>query len=131
VFIYDWERHPLFGAAAGAVLDAVEAGALVAVASTLLLAELLVGPYRAGRPDAVDLYVRRLTAFPNLTLVPPDVAVCRAAAQLRGATPRLRLADAIHLATALESGATAFVTNDLDLRRVGQLAVVRLSELRI
>jgi predicted nucleic acid-binding protein len=130
VFIYDWEQHPLFGTAAGAVLVAVETGALTAVASTLLLAELLVGPYRAGRPRAADAYARRLTAFPNLRLVPPDVVVCRAAARLRGATPGLRLADAVHVATALESGATAFVTNDLDLRRLGGLEVIRLSELR-
>jgi predicted nucleic acid-binding protein len=76
-----------------------------------------------------DTYQRQLTAFPNLRLVPADAAICRTAARLRAAQRSLRLPDAIHLATALEQGATAFVTNDRDLRPPPGLEVIRISTL--
>jgi predicted nucleic acid-binding protein len=128
LFIYDWERHPTLGDTAHAVLIAIEAGQLRAVASTLLLAELLVGPLRAGRADVALHYRRRLTAYPNLSLVAPDADVCVAAARLRAAAPRLRLPDALHVATALGGAATAFVTNDVDLPAGLGLAILQLSE---
>jgi predicted nucleic acid-binding protein len=56
-----------------------------------------------------------LVHFPHLTLADVTRDVVRRAAQLR-ARYRLRLADALQVAMALVHGATAFVTNDRQLR---------------
>ena len=104
-------------------------GQVRGVASTLVLAELLVLPFAKGDRVTVDRYVRRLSTFPNLRLVAPDVAICRTAARLRAERRALRLPDAIHLATAIESKASAFVTNDRDLGEVRELTVLRISAL--
>jgi predicted nucleic acid-binding protein len=48
VWIYSLESHPQFGQAARAVLRHVEGGAVGGVASTLVLAELLVLPFAAA-----------------------------------------------------------------------------------
>jgi predicted nucleic acid-binding protein len=129
LFIYAFERHPTFGALSRDLLRAIADGRLVAVASTLVLAEVLVAPFKAGRAELVDGYTARLTAMPNLRLLEPGVAICRTAARLRAERPSLRLPDALHLATAIEGGATGFVTNDRDLRSAPELAIVRLSDL--
>ena len=127
--IYDWEYHPVFGDAAHAVTRAITEGHLRAMASTLLLAELLTGPLRIGRAERARQYREWLVGFPNLSLVAPDAEICTRAAQLRAMAPRLRLPDAIHVATALAAGATAFVTNDFDIRADLGIAIVQLSDL--
>ena len=129
VFIYAWEGHPTFAPIADRILGDVLDGALSAVSSTLLLAEMLVQPYGLGRDDLARAYSERLVRYPNLRLVQPDVPVCRLAAELRARHPRLKLMDAVHLATAVAAGATAFVTNDRDLPTGLPIRVLQLSDL--
>jgi predicted nucleic acid-binding protein len=129
VFIYALERKSPFALAAEAVLHAVIEGHPTAAISKLVLAELLVVPYRAQRPDVASKYVHYLESYPNLTLVAPGVEICRTAARLRGEVSALKLPDAIHLATAVASGATAFVTNDARLPAAKDLPVLLLSDL--
>lgn len=128
LFIYDWENHSVFGGIAHQILSAVESGALRGVVSTLLFAELLVVPMRAGREDLVARYLDRLVNFPNLTITAPGPEICLVAARVRATMPRVRLADAIHIATATHSGATAFITNDLGIESEVGLAIVHLSD---
>ena len=94
----------------------------------LTLAELLTGALREGRRDVADAYAVLTLSLPNLAVLPVDARVARRAAELR-AHCRLRLPDALHIATALRFGAGAFVTNDRRLNRVRELAVVILSDL--
>jgi predicted nucleic acid-binding protein len=54
--------------------------------------------------------------------------VAARAAELR-ARYRLKLADALQLALALQAGCEAFLTNDLALRRVAELRVLVLDDL--
>ncbi len=58
-----------------------------------------------------------LEGLPNALFVPPSVSIAKVAARLR-AVHKLRTPDALLIATALEEGATAFLTNDERLRRV-------------
>jgi predicted nucleic acid-binding protein len=129
VVIYALERNPRFARPAEAVLRAVLEGRLTAVASTLLVAELLVMPYRQGRLDVADRYVDYLEHYPNLTLVAPGISLCRVAAELRGGREGLKLPDALHLATAIEGGASAFVTNDGGIPSVPGVSRLLLSDL--
>ena len=83
LFIHAFERHAVFGERSAAILRSIEVRRPSVVASTLLIAELLVAPFTTGRLELVDDYVDRLSVLPNLRLIPPDVAICRTAARLR------------------------------------------------
>jgi len=74
------------------------------VGSTLLLTEVLV-PRTDGRADEIGRLLERL----DLRTV--DRRIAEAAAILRGKY-RLKTADAVHLATALDAGADRFITNN-------------------
>jgi predicted nucleic acid-binding protein len=56
-----------------------------------------------------------------------DRPAARRAAQLR-AEHRLRPADALQVAACLEQGATAFLSNDRELRRISDLHVWMLKD---
>jgi predicted nucleic acid-binding protein len=65
--------------------------------------------------------------FIQLRLVEISYPVARRAAELR-AIHNLRLPDAFQLASAIEHGATHFVTNDARLKRVGEIRVLVLED---
>ena len=111
VLIYHLEGHEQFGPPSGEVLTYIQDGRCQAVLSTFALLELQVGPYRGEAGDLADRYYAALTALPNVRWVPLTYQLADRAAQVRAqhdiATP-----NAIHLATAIDAGATLFVTND-------------------
>ncbi|WP_163540904.1 type II toxin-antitoxin system VapC family toxin [Occultella kanbiaonis] len=80
----------------------------VGVGSVLLLPEVLSKPVREGNSREVGFLQGLLR---RLELRPVDAATAELAAIL-GATYGLRAADAIHLATAIASGADRFLTNN-------------------
>jgi predicted nucleic acid-binding protein len=89
--------------------------------------ELTVRPWQVQQAEAARRYEALLVHFPHLALVDVTRDIARRAAQLR-ARFRLRPADALQVATALISDATAFVTNDQDLDRLSPLLDVILLE---
>jgi len=64
----------------------------------------------------------------NVQLIPVSSAIAQAAATIR-ATYNLRTPDAIQIATAIEAGASFFVTNDPIFKRVPSIDVIVLDEL--
>jgi predicted nucleic acid-binding protein len=92
------------------------------------MTELLVMPFRSGRPDAVDEMFSTAIQVPNIEWLSPSLGIAERAARAR-ATYQLRTLDAIQLATALTAGATGFVTNDKDFRRVTDIDVLMLDDL--
>jgi len=113
VLIYYLEMYKTFGRSARAVIARLFKGLNEAVVSTVALSEVLVVPYREAR-ELADRYYCLLQRVPNLRWIPVTVDIADLAAELR-AKRRLGTPDAIHLATAIEAGATLFVTNDRDL----------------
>lgn len=111
VFSYHLADHPRYAALTTAVLEAVERGQLVGLTTTVTVAEILTVPARAGDRQALQDYEIYLTQFPNLHIVPLDVALAREAALVRGETG-LRTPDAIQVAAARLAGADAILTND-------------------
>jgi predicted nucleic acid-binding protein len=85
--------------------------------------KLTVRPWQLERPEVARAYEEALERFPNLVIADVTRAVSGQAARLR-ARHALRPADALHIATALVHGATAFVTNDRDLGRLDDLDIV-------
>ncbi len=125
LFIYVFEGSGQEAALVGELLDAISAGGLTAVLSTLAVAEVLTGPVRAGDTALAERYREELSSIAGLDLVPLTVPIAADAATLRGLR-RASLADAVHLATARAAGATAFVTNDRSLRSTAKLEVIYL-----
>ena len=117
IFIYHLEGHPRYQPLTQEVLAGIQAGRQTAITSTVTVMELTVRPWQVGRPAVAREYEVLLVHFPHLTLADVTRDVARRAAQLR-ARYRLRPADALQVATALVHGATAFVTNDRQLRRL-------------
>lgn len=124
-FVYHFEAHPDFLPATRTLFERIERGEITAVASTLVLAEVLVVPMRSGATGLVAAYRTVLTTFPNLTLVPIDPMVAEKAAEPR-ARHGLRTPDAIHVASAIITGVNAFITADRALRRVTELEIIVL-----
>jgi len=127
VWIYHFELHPQFGAAATQVIERLEDGKFRGIASELTLLELTVRPLQLGRQDAADDYETLLSYFPNLDLLPISREILMEAAALR-ASHRLRTPDAIQIATGIHAGATLAITNDEAWRRVHAIESMILAE---
>ena len=113
-FIYVLESHPQFSDTFVGMFEAAARGSLTLALSTITLAEVLTGPFRAGQTALAKRYEKALSQY---RLVEVSAPIAALAAQLR-AQYRLKLPDAIQLATALDIGATAFVTHDRDFSQV-------------
>jgi predicted nucleic acid-binding protein len=125
LFVYHFEGNERFGPAAGRLLAAAEGGRCRLVVSVLARMEVLVVPKRYGREDLCQRYRDLFDAFPNLTVLPIGPEITEIAAGLR-ATHNLRTPDALHLATAIQAGAKAFVSEDRRIPGVEGMEVVRL-----
>jgi predicted nucleic acid-binding protein len=113
-FIYVLEDHPEFADQFAGLFALADAGEVRIALSTITLAEVLTGPLKAGRTALAKRYEKALSQY---VLVPVSPAIAALAAQLR-ADYRLRLPDAIQLASALDIGASALVTHDRDFSKV-------------
>lgn len=95
--------------ASAALARALRRGDQLAMAASAF-AECLVGPHRRG-PRAVAV-VNDLFARLPIEIVDLDAGVARAAAALRARHTRLRLPDALVIATAIERSANELITAD-------------------
>lgn len=129
VWIYHFEGSAAHGQAADRVLEAVSRGRVEAVASELVFLELLVAPLKKGAQDVADELELALSHFPNLRLVPVTRTVLMRAAEIR-AQYGLRTPDSIMLATAIESGASLAITNDDGWRKVREVEILLLRDLK-
>ena len=112
--IYVLEDHPQFAPRFVGLFEAEAAGNVEILISAITLSEVLAGPFQAGQEALAQRYATALQAF---TVIPVDNEIAVSAARLRSRY-RLKLPDAIQLATVLESGAHALVTNDNDFSAV-------------
>ena len=110
------------------VVTIVDETDLVAYSSVLTLAEVLVLPLRQGDQRLVQAYQEVLLTGDDyeLVVITPEVAV--KAAEIR-ARYGLGTPDSVHLATALETGCDAFLTNDADFKRIRDIPILLLDEL--
>lgn len=70
-----------------------------------------------------------LMGYPNLDILDVTREIARRAAEMR-ARHRLRAIDGLQVATAIQAGATAFLTNDQCLRRVDEIPVLLIDDFR-
>jgi predicted nucleic acid-binding protein len=123
-FIYLLEDHPVFGDKSQRLFAALEGGVFRAVTSVLTLTEIMTGPFKLGENELAAEYARLLETFPGLQLQNIDRSIARQAAMFR--STGIRAPDALHLATAVQRGASVFVTSDKRLIRVQGVTVALL-----
>ncbi len=125
--IYHVERHPAYVGRTRPIFQAIDAGTVEAVTSSITLVECLVVPLR--RQDAVLATRFRdvITAGVNTRFVGVD-RVAEQAAELRAGLG-FGLADAFQVACAVGAGVDAFVTNDKKLLRAPGIRVLVLDDL--
>lgn len=126
-FIYHFEENKRYFPLTQKLFRSVEKGEARGVASVIALTEVLFYPLSRGRKSLVELYQLVFTTFPNLDLIDVDSTVAQGAAALR-AEYDLSIPDALHIASAINQGATAFITNDLHLKKVKELEVILLDD---
>jgi predicted nucleic acid-binding protein len=125
IFVYFIEEHPVYLPLVGPLFEAIDAGELEAVTSSLTLLEVLVIPFRFGNAALIDRYETLLTKSRGLRLVDLDRDFLRAVAQVRAAT-RAKTPDAMQLAAAVAAGCPAFLTNDDRIPNLPGLRVLQL-----
>ncbi len=113
--------------AAALLIDEIEAGRIEAVLSTVGVVEILTGPARSGEVAAFEILADELRSL-RLEIVGLGPSIAEDAAWVRG-RGQSDLGDSIHIATARAAGATAFVTNDRDIRSTNTLEVIYLDDL--
>ncbi len=128
VIIYFIEENPAYLPVLIPLFERIDSGVVKAFSSFITLTEVLTKPFEVGRMDLVEEYRDRLLGNPGFTLFPVEKAVSERTAYLR-AHYRLRTPDAIQIATALEHGAQAFLTNDDRLSGVREIEIVTLRKL--
>ena len=118
--IYVLEDHPQFGPRFAPLFAAHAAGRLRFAVTTITVAEVLVGPLRAGDDALAQRYRVILESWRPIAL---DLEIAASAARLR-ASLRLGLADAVQAASALAINAAALVTHDRDFSRLRSLRII-------
>lgn len=128
IFIFQLERNPKYFDLANKVFMWVEKLNGKAFTSTITMLELLVAPYRERNIEKVNQIYAILATFPNLEWVTPTLGVADLAARLR-AKYNLKTPDSIQLASALESRASGFITNDKIYKKVTEIEIMIFDEL--
>jgi predicted nucleic acid-binding protein len=128
VWIYEFEFHPNFGPVTRMLFrDGFGTGVCRAACSLLVLGEVLVKPLTDSRTDLADRYRLALSPNPYLMVWPIGHDVIETAASLR-AKYRIKMIDAIHVASAVVNHADFFVTNDEGLRRITEVRILILAD---
>ena len=115
--LYLMENDERYEAPLDRFFSAMDEGRFRVIASTIVLAEVLVKPYRLEQWEIAKKYELIFEGIPHLSQLPVDRKIARTAAKLRAAHSLLT-PDAVHLATAVTSEADFFLTNDRDFKKV-------------
>lgn len=95
--------------------------------SSLLLTELLVGPFRAGQSNIAKDWLTYFKINKNLDIVDLTPTIAVDAAFLR-AKYNIKTPDSIHLASAMQNQKSIFLTNDSDLKKIKEVNVVCIED---
>ncbi|NEQ37270.1 MAG: type II toxin-antitoxin system VapC family toxin [Okeania sp. SIO3I5] len=128
--IYYVENHPNYYGLTQVIFDGIDEGLLLGVTSPISLSECLVYPYKLGLIALVQDFIDLIVDGDNINFIIIDEDIGKLAAQMR-ARYNLSLPDALQIATAIQSNCDAFLTNDLQLKRVNELSILVINELTL
>lgn len=118
--IYFLEGHQKFGPRFHRLFEEHSKGGVRFAVSTITIAEVLTGPLTASDEALVRRYRSLLESWQVVAL---DAAIAESAARVR-ASYRMKLPDAIQVASALAIDADALVTCDRDFSNVRSLRII-------
>lgn len=118
--IYLLEDHPKLAPRFAPLFESHAKGRVRFAVTTITIAEVLAGPLSVGNESLVRRYRNILESW---QVVDFDAAIAESAARVR-ASFRLKLADAVQVASALAVNADALVTHDRDFSSVRSLRVL-------
>jgi predicted nucleic acid-binding protein len=101
----------------------VQAGRIDAVVTPVTVAEVVTGPLRAGKDALAERYRQAITAGNGFSVRDTNADIAMLAARLR-LRHRLKLPDAIQLATAVHAGCFALISHDRDFSRVDDVLIL-------
>lgn len=127
-FIYFTEKRINAVDKMRAIFTTMNTGQFEIITSPVTLPETLMKPLQAGDEPLVAHYRAMFFHTRGIAIAAITAPIGNAAADFR-ARYNLRTPDALHIATALDVGCDAFLTNDLGLKRVTELKVLVLDEL--
>ena len=122
IFIYLFEKNPKYIKSVRHILGNVKDGKIHGIFSCIGLIEILTGPKKLERFDIAALYQEQITNFPNLTVRGINENMIEIASDLR-ARYNITTPDAIHIATAIDSGSKKFLTNDKTLKKIQEINI--------
>lgn len=128
VFIYQLQANPKYVGLTDDIFVWLQRPKSQGVTSTITMTELLVQPYRDRNQQQADEIYGLLSTFPNLAWISPSLDIADTAARIR-AEYGLRTPDALQVATAIRSSATALITNDATFRRLADVQIMVLDDL--
>ena len=118
--IYYIEDHKTFKPFYAPLFMAEANGLLEFVISSIAVAEILTGPFKAGNEALANRYRKTLSTWEIVVL---DAELAALAARLR-AGHKLKFPDAIHAATAIASGSAALITHDRDFSDLKGMRII-------
>jgi predicted nucleic acid-binding protein len=126
VFIYAFEAAARYRTQLASIADLLDDQESVVVTSEFTLSEILTKPFRDNMLEAVANY-RHMLEDSTIRLAPVTRSVLIRSAMLRGQLG-IKTPDAVHVATAVDSGCSAFLTNDAAIRLPKSIALVLFSD---
>jgi predicted nucleic acid-binding protein len=124
IFIYLIEGYPALEAGLNDIRDTIRHAEAQIFTSELTLCEVLVPAFRANQPKLLSLYRQFLEHSGAFELIPTTREIYVRASLIR-AEQGLKTPDAIHMASAVEAGCTAFLTNDKPMKAPKVIEILR------
>ena len=128
--IYFVEQNPGYITLVREVFRQVDNGSVEGFTGMISFAEVLVVPKRMNDKILEEAYRDVLFNSQNFSTLSIDAETAERAADLRSRY-KLKLPDALQIATALEAGCEAFLTNDEALHSVVDLRVIVLKDVEL
>lgn len=125
--IYYVENNPRYFSIVEPIFNDIDNELLNIVTSPITLAECLIFPYRTQSTSLEKAFNELITQGENTLFVPTNGIIAQQAAKLRSQY-NLSLTDALQIATAQISTCDAFLTNDIDLKRVQEISIIVIDE---
>jgi len=128
--IFFIEEHPTYGPILDPFFEAVSRGEITLITSAVTLLEVLVHPLKHDDEPLAQRYNDILLSSPHISTITVTPRTAQVAAELR-AEGNLKTPDAIHLATAINHQADAFLTNDRDFRNAASIEILKVRNLKL
>ncbi len=127
-FIYYFEANPKYGQLVKKIFSQVSSSKISAISSVITIAETLTVSLFPTEYEVRTYYKERFLEMKNLKLIDVDLDIAVRAAVIRDSY-KLKLGDAIQLATALHNKAQLFVTNDKQFQKIKEIKIMMLDDL--